>query len=181
MDLVWKNLDSFCVRLLHLLSDRLAYSLNPKLAHPSTLRLTVRFIDPLLSHLRRPYVTRSKQVAIDGKMLTSAAADEGRQALLLKQWVTPLVQIMLVDNRDMAELDITRMNLAVTNFADVACNSTNSALNAVTSKGSPFQHKYQPKMISSLPPLSSFSPPAKRQKRKEMTNTRIDQFFYKKG
>jgi hypothetical protein len=181
IDLVWKNLDSFFVRLSQLLSDRIAYSPNPKLAYPSTLRLTVRLIDPSLSHLRRPYVTRSKQVAIQGKMLMSAAAEAGSEAVLLKQWVAPLVKNLLVDHRDATDLDITRINLAVTNFADVAGQSTNGSLDTVTVKGSPFQHKHQPRKTDAMPSCSSLSPPAKRQKLKVMATTRIDQFFYKKG
>jgi hypothetical protein len=176
---VWKNLDSFFVRLLQLLSDRLAYSPNPKLAYPSTLRLTVRLLDPSLQHLRRPYVTRSKQVGIQGEMLMSEAANEGGQVLLLKQWVTPLVEHMFVDHRDAVELDVTRMNLAVTNFADVASRSNNYALETVT-LASPFQQKYQSN-TNSLPSRSSFSPPAKRHKSKATVTTRIDHFFCKKG
>lgn len=190
MDLVWKYLDSFFVRLPQLLSDRLAFSPNPKLAYPATLRLTVRLLDPSLSHKRRPYVVKSKQVGINGKSLMEAANDEKKQALLLKAWVTPLVKSLLVDRRDnKTELDVTRINLAVTNFADIAAqsmasNHTLMKTATTTTKASGMSQQSQTFTRVAKKPLSNsrskLSSPAKRQKSKAMTTTRIDQFFFKK-
>jgi impB/mucB/samB family C-terminal domain len=184
MDLVWKYLDSFFVRLPQLLSDRLTFSPNPKLAYPSTLRLTVRLLDPTLSHKRRPYVTRSKQVRINGKLLLDALSDEKKQAAVLKEWVTPLVKNLLINHRDMVVLDVTRINLAVTNFADMASQSFTSGTtldSSMASTSGPTQLAH-PLPLSKPPILDSIaSPPAKRQKNKRMTTARIDQFFFKKA
>ncbi|KAG7355978.1 impB/mucB/samB family protein [Nitzschia inconspicua] len=184
MDVVWKYLDSFFVRLPQLLLDRVTFSPNPKLAFPSTLRLTVRLLDPSLSHKRRPYVTRSKQVRINGKVLMDASADAMKQASLLKEWVTPLVKSLLIHQRDTAELDVTRINLAVTNFADITSPNftANTLQSSMTAGHGPCQPVQQAKAANSQSTSRStmMSPPAKRQKIKTMTTTRIDQFFLKK-
>jgi hypothetical protein len=116
---LWTALDELCVRLPRLLRDRTSWSEDPSKSYPTTLRLTTRMMDSRLSMKRRPFVTHSKQTTINGEVLLKGTKgileDEAKQARILKGWVTPLVQQLFLPSVD---INLTRLNLAVTNFPD---------------------------------------------------------------
>lgn len=173
IDKVWDLLNALFIRLPQLLQDRAIWSSNPKLAYPSTLRLTMRLVDQSLAvGKRRPFVTRSKQISINGKALIQTT-DTAKQASLLSAWVTPLVRSMLVTERNTLELDLTRMNLAVTNFFDVASKS--SAWPSAATNMEAFARKRP-----SQTPSHAKSTVLKRPKKRTLTTTRIDSFFFSK-
>jgi hypothetical protein len=121
LEIVWRVLEDLFVRLPRLLQDRASWSLDPDHAFPTTIRLTIRMVDPSLLHKRtrrRPYVTRSKQAPFNGKaLLQKQDKNDEQQSATLKRCVTPLLQHLLSETMD---LNVTRMNIAVTNFRDVA-------------------------------------------------------------
>jgi hypothetical protein len=75
-------------------------------------------VDPRLLYKRRPFVTRSKQATIDGKALIQEK-DQHNRSLLLKRHVTPLLRQLLAPS-ETNDINVTRLNIAVTNFQDVA-------------------------------------------------------------
>ena len=171
MDRVWDELNVLFVRLPKLLEDRAIISAHPKLAYPSTLRVTVRILDPSLrGRKRRPFVTRSKQMAVNGKALM-AATETTTKTTMLTDWVKPMVKTLLITERGTAELDLTRLNLAVTGFADTARQSAAPSLGS--SNVQAFAKKRQSESKSSLKQPSIKKPKIKA--------TRIDQFFFKKS
>jgi hypothetical protein len=106
------------VRLPRLLRDRKSWSGCPDNAFPVTIRLTVRLVDSNLQNKeRRPFVTRSKQKPLDGQDLFMLT-DLLKQADFLKQSISPLVSQLLV-NAGGTNFNVTRLNLAVTNFQDI--------------------------------------------------------------
>ena len=121
MNSVWRGLDDLFLRLPKLLQDRTSWALDPDRAFPTTIRLTMRMVDPHLMHKRRPYVTRSKQAIINGKALIKEK-DLQNQSLLLKNQVTPLLR-QLLSTSEAKDINVTRMNIAVTNFQDVTVHS----------------------------------------------------------
>jgi hypothetical protein len=110
-------LDDLFLRLPRLLEDRMSWALDPDRAFPTTIRLTVRMVDPRLLHKRRPFVTRSKQASVDGKALIQEK-DQQNRSLLLKRHVTPLLRQLLAPS-ETKDINVTRLNIAVTNFQDV--------------------------------------------------------------
>ena len=166
---VWAALDMLCLRLPSLIRDRAAWSSNPKLAYPTNIRLTVRLVDTKISHRRRPFATTSKQCKINGRLLLEANEDS-KQSMLLKEWAAPLLKDLIVSTG----IDLTRMNLAVTNFVDL--DTHQSPLTMAGTSGDSNKRKTQSSMVS-----QSASPSSKRQGvAKKMTTTRIDHFFAKK-
>jgi hypothetical protein len=135
MNDVWTALDELCIRLPRLLSDRASWSHDPSKSYPTTLRLTTRMMDPSISKKRRPYVTRSKQTAINGiAMVTRVAGafeDETKRATILKGWVIPLVRQLIPPSMD---INLTRLNLAVTNFPDTVTSGHQKQLHSPGSK-----------------------------------------------
>ena len=153
-------LAELCRRLPPLIQDRVAWSRNPSLAYPTTIRLTVRVmrkLDPKQRETptrRNPYsITRSKQASIGmqrGKVLlltsnrnkmTSKVEEETRAVRTLRDAVKPLLQQLVFRNEETysdgnescsspSSINITRMNLAVVNFQDVIV------------KDSPYQSPY---------------------------------------
>jgi hypothetical protein len=152
-------LAELCRRLPPLIQDRVAWSRNPSLAYPTTIRLTVRAmrkLDPEQRETptrRNPYsITRSKQASIGmqrGKVLltsnrnnmTSKVEEETRAVRTLQDSVNPLLQQLVFRNEETysdgnescsspSSINITRMNLAVANFQDVIV------------KDSPYQSPY---------------------------------------
>jgi hypothetical protein len=119
LELVWRALEDLFVRLPRLLQDRTSWSLDPDHAFPTTIRFTIRMVDPSLLHKRRrrPYVTRSKQSPFNGKAFLKQDKNEEQQSVTLKRCITPLLRQLLSDAMD---INVTRMNIAVTNFQDVA-------------------------------------------------------------
>lgn len=115
---VWDALDQLLERLPRLLRDRTSWSDHPDRAFPTTIRITARVIDERLrSTKRRPYVTKSAQKMLDGQSLL-LMKDLGKQSEMLKCAVTPLVR-QLLGSSDAKDLDVTRLNLATSNFQDI--------------------------------------------------------------
>ena len=120
---VWVALDQLLERLPRLLKDRTSWSRCPSKAFPLTLRLTARVVDESLRNTRRrPFVTRSIQCRFDGQRLLKIQA-LARQSEIIKLAVTPLVR-QLLGSRTANDIDVTRLNIALTNFQDTP-DSTN--------------------------------------------------------
>ena len=167
---VWAALDMLCLRLPSLIRDRAAWSSNPKLAYPTNIRLTIRLVDTKISHRRRPFATTSKQCKINGRLLLEANEDS-KQSMLLKEWAAPLLKNLIVSTG----IDLTRMNLAVTNFVDLDTRQSPFTMAGTSSDSN--KRKIQSSMMVS----HSASQSSKRQGvAKKMTTTRIDHFFAKK-
>jgi hypothetical protein len=136
-------------RLPILLTERTNWSSNPKLAFPQTLRLTIRSVSP---H-NNQRLTHSKQIPIDGNRLSGKDPSD-----LLRHWVVPLLDLLLVSvaHKDGA-MDVTRINVALTNFQDGKQSNDNS--------------KYKECALISSPPQSIETPEGPRKRK------RIDEFF----
>jgi hypothetical protein len=137
MDAVWRALEDLFVRLPKLLQDRTSWALDPDRAFPTTIRLTIRMVDPDLLHKRRPYVTKSKQTPLDGKTLVQGTIEQN-QSIMLKTQVTPLLKQLL----QAKDINITRMNIALTNFQDVA-HPTTEGISGQISLAAAFERKRQ--------------------------------------
>jgi hypothetical protein len=131
------------------------------------IRLTVRFVDKTLSFRRRPFATRSKQCKISGRVL-SEAIEDAEKTMILKQWASPLIRSLIASS----DIDLTRMNLAVTNFADLDVNQSPKTTGPVTRKRAiqPAAHTSQSSRINIQQKAS-----------KKLTTTRIEHFFAKKS
>jgi hypothetical protein len=206
---VWTALDDLCVRLSRLLCDRASWSDDPSRSYPTTIRLTTRMMDPRLAMKRRPFVTHSKQTAINGKALMKGSddvlEDETKQAGILKEWVTPLVRQLIHSSID---INLTRLNLAVTNFPDAVMSNHRKKQQSTfrqfncwhanenqAMKRSQYQASWND-ILTSDPKTTikfqTFSPPPtkrikqgavrspKPQQRLPTKTTRIDQFFFRK-
>lgn len=115
-DLVWKEVHELFRRLPRLLDERQSTSSDPASAFPTTLRLTARIVDKALqASKRRPFTTRSKQVPFDGKTYM-ADKEQGRRHVMLQKMVYPMLRGLVFDQ---GAINVTRINLAVTNFQDL--------------------------------------------------------------
>jgi nucleotidyltransferase/DNA polymerase involved in DNA repair len=115
-------------RLPRLLADRTAWSTHPELAYPKTIRLTVRVVDHYSAvtkkngqHRQRTSsssstsTTNSMQQPFNGRGFLKSAPEQ--RAKLLQDAVTPLLHSLLFQTKTV--LDVTRVNIALTNFQDV--------------------------------------------------------------
>lgn len=115
-----------CRRLPDLLDERASISRNPSMAYATTIRLTVRLVVKDMSESemasrgrrRRPFQTFSKQSSFQGKSMLTLKEDE--KPSFLFQNILPLLQSLVLGNSSM---DVTRLNLAVTNFCDLDCQT----------------------------------------------------------
>lgn len=152
-------LAELCERLPPLIRDRVAWSRDPSLAYPITIRLTVRSMRKKVPqqqqqgpNRRNPYfITRSKQASIGSQRgrallassgnIASKSEEETRAVRILQESVNPLLQQLVFQSEShysdgnksfsrSSSINITRMNLAVANFQDVIV------------KGSPHQSPY---------------------------------------
>jgi len=117
------------VRLPRLLNDRRLYSHQLDLSYPTTIRFTARVLNiKLSSSTKRPFVTSSKQCKFDGRtlMLTN---DVDKQSTILRTEVCKLVKEMFPRNEI---LNATRLNVAVTNFADIEILETEPTQKVMT-------------------------------------------------
>jgi hypothetical protein len=125
---LWEKVDELFDRLPRLLDERRASSKDQwHNAYPTTIRLTIRVVDESLKlskTRRRPFITTSKQSPFQGKTLLSMASTKQRNALL-QTAVEPLLNQLLLDVGK--SLDVTRVNLATTNFMDLLHNSGGSS------------------------------------------------------
>lgn len=126
-DAVMKAVKDVCSRLPALLHERYRISNNPLLAHPGTLRLTVRLmIDPDTASRklqstrsrRRPFETFSKQTPFPGKKLLHMK--ESQKPDFIYQHMLGMLRTLVLDK---PSFDVTRLNLAVTNFGDLDAGS----------------------------------------------------------
>jgi hypothetical protein len=118
MEAVWRGLLDLFVRLPLLLRDRASWSCDPDKAYPTTIRLTMRLVDKSLAHKRRPFVTHSKQAHVDGQELLREK-DPNLLIQILKRNVSPLLNHLLQQSNAKDDIDVTRMNIALTKFQDV--------------------------------------------------------------
>jgi hypothetical protein len=112
-------------RLPLLLKDRADWSNDPSRAYPTTIRLTARssFASTTKSkanHNRR-FANRSQQTKLDGRSLCNNALSESEAAAFLRRSVTPLLESLLFT---LADINVTRLNICVSNFQDVVTTST---------------------------------------------------------
>ncbi len=117
MEAVNQALEDLYTRLPLLLQDRISWAADPQTAYPVTIRLTIRNVDPQLSvtKRRRPYVTRSKQSSIDGKLYLLQEKDFQTRVNTIRRHSIPLLRQLLSSS-----IDVTRINIALSNFQDVA-------------------------------------------------------------
>jgi hypothetical protein len=125
-------------RLPRLFDDRTAWSTHPESAYPTTIRLTVRLVvaktvvEPHNSQRScRTTTTKTMQQPFNGQtFLKCASAPEREQ--LLRRAVTPLLHSLLFSHREAnkktasTNFDVTRINIALTNFQDVVVLGSSS-------------------------------------------------------
>ena len=121
---VLKAAQDVCRRLPLLLAERTSISNNPRLSHPKTLRLTVRLVivDPskmVKPGRRRPFETFSKQTPFSGKQLLDMNETD-KKANFLYRHMSPMLRALVLDK---PSFDVTRLNLAATNFGDLDAGS----------------------------------------------------------
>jgi nucleotidyltransferase/DNA polymerase involved in DNA repair len=112
-------------RLPRLLKERALWSQASVKAYPTTIRLTVRSVIKAGSSMnqlaslqqtqRRPFVTHSKQMAIDGQALMALDDVNGKRNFL-RRIVAPLMRTLLPSAE---QINVTRINVATTNFQDI--------------------------------------------------------------
>jgi DNA polymerase iota len=117
LEAVKQALEDLYRRLPLLLQDRASWAADPQKAYPITIRLTIRMVDPQLALVkkRRPYVTKSKQSSIDGKRYLVQESDLQVQTKNIRRHIKPLLQQLLP-----SVINVTRINIAVTNFQDIS-------------------------------------------------------------
>jgi hypothetical protein len=105
-------------RLPRLLKSRTEWSSDSKRAYPTTIRLTVRSVVERAEGdiRRRPFETRSQQMLFDGRTLINEKVNGQEAAALLRQFVTPLLQSLLLSSGD---INVTKLNVGLTNFQDI--------------------------------------------------------------
>jgi hypothetical protein len=116
-------------RLPRLLKERALWSQIPGKAYPTTIRVTVRSVEKTGSSSssmrqlanpqktrRRPFVTHSKQMTVDGQTFMALEDDVNGKRDFLRRMVAPLVRTLL-PNAD--QINVTRINIATTNFQDL--------------------------------------------------------------
>ncbi|KAL7567315.1 hypothetical protein ACA910_015689 [Epithemia clementina (nom. ined.)] len=144
---VHQAMHALSVRLPKLLRERQASSHAPHLAYPTTLRLTVRVVDPNAhdaaqqcqrrqqhdphQRSRRPFLTHSKQCPFDGKAYLRANPEE-RPNLLAKAVEPMLYALVLHKSPPHHQINVTRMNLAAAQFQDLPLTTTSSSSPAST-------------------------------------------------
>lgn len=120
---VFDAMEELYRRLPRLLDDRQRDCELPEMSYPSTIRVTVRLVDKSISGKRRPFVTRSKQSSFDGRSMLSH--DTGKDRCdLLRAATRPLLDQLLPSS--LVTLDVTRLNVAVTDFADLGVQGSPS-------------------------------------------------------
>ena len=132
-------------RLPRLFHNRTEWSTDKTKAYPTSIRLTVRSIAKEFKgdqqQRRRPFSTQSKQMPFDGKQLLNLdAADEKQAIVLLRKSVAPLLNALVFSNTN--EIDITRINVALTGFQDVASSPKDA-----TKRASRVIHAQPPSLV----------------------------------
>lgn len=114
---VEEAMETLYERLPIIYNNRTDYSDRPEKAFPRTLRLTIRNVDSSLSKSkRRPFATRSKQTILSNGAHFHQLSGEGKLPLMLKILVQPLMRSLLVNE----SINVTRINVAITDFQDIS-------------------------------------------------------------
>jgi DNA polymerase iota len=134
-------------RLPRLLKERALWSQVPAKAYPTTIRLTVRSVIKAGSNMtrRRPFVTHSKQMAVDGQAFM-ALEDVNDKRNFLRRIVAPLMRTLLSSAE---QINVTRINVATTNFQDLVAPTPQ-----VTVRQSNFRLTQSPTRLDGSPNLS---------------------------
>jgi len=146
-------------RLPRLLNNRTEWSTDKAKAFPTSIRLTVRLVDPERKgdNRRRPFSTKSKQTSFDGKLLLSNAESAETQTTVLRKSIRPLLE-SLVSGSTSNNIDITRINVALTGFQDVVATGSpkDATKSSLDHSNQPLQSSSQSKAaISNLKPQST--------------------------
>lgn len=121
VDSVREQLKLLYERLLRLLDQRKQIAVNPNQSYPMSIRVSLRFVDQNFENSgRRPFRTVSKQQNFNGKKLWSTGSNDERKSILSNS-ALPLLQRILNDSN--VKTNVTRLNLAVTSFADSTTQS----------------------------------------------------------
>jgi hypothetical protein len=183
-------------RLPLLLLDRASWAKEPKMSYPSKIRLTARFLDPQISTgKRRPSKVTSRQSPFDGQRYLVHETDLRIQSESIKKHIQPLLRELLP-----TKIDVTRINIAVTDFQDVAIakvQESNVSLRASLDRsraflgtGTQVSHSQLTRGINTqvlattplnkrfeVPSTNPLSSKLSNLSSKRMKTTRIDQFF----
>jgi len=138
---VWDVLEDLLVRLLKLLDERMWTSDRPELAFPTTFRVTIRNRVENENKQGRNNMTISKQCPLNGKKLLSIE-DSTQKIKLLRHATGALLKALFPPemssfSKTRDKINVTKINLAATNFADVKENTkcekrlAGAALNSV--------------------------------------------------
>lgn len=114
---VKRAMEDLYQRLPLLLRDRASWAKDPKHSCPSTIRLTLRVVDPqsAIANKRRPYKTTSRQCPFDGRRFIVEEDSLEMQSIFIKNHIEPLLLKLLPPS-----IDITRINIALKGFQDTA-------------------------------------------------------------
>ena len=113
-------------RLPLLLHDRKEWSEHPLLAYPTVIRVTARSsFDPVAKgRTNRTFTTRSQQSKFEGgRAICNDGLTASEAAAILRESVTPLLHSLLFTSQ---AINITRLNICVTNFQDIGKQSDTS-------------------------------------------------------
>lgn len=116
-------MDELYDRFPRLLNDRTKWSSDPNNAYPTTVRLTVRFVldgDPRgLTAGSTRTVLKSQQSRCNGQALLDSRSDA--QVSLIRSMVHPLLKSLVLS---LEKFNISRINVAFTNFCDVCVKTS---------------------------------------------------------
>lgn len=118
---VWDAMADLFTRLPRLLDQRQSCSHCAERAFPNTIRVTARVVDKNVQK-RRPFATKSKQCGFDGKRLMQVS-EASKRSEQLRIAVAPLLESLLFRSAE-SEINVTRLNVAMTNFSDLHSGST---------------------------------------------------------
>ena len=157
---VWKGTEQLLLRLPRLLDERKANSHQSHLAYPTTVRVTARVVDPRLlgtdrntkgndglqKRTQRPFVTTCRQRPFSGRSYMDAGTTENERRDMLLNTIRPLVVSMVLRNKDIPRINLTRLNVCATNFRDMdvdraATAGRQQSLLQLSSSNDPSQRK----------------------------------------
>lgn len=185
---VLEALDDLLRRLPLLVNDRTTWARDHDQAFPTTVRLTIRYVDQSLEGIkrRRPFVTKSKQAPMPNGKAFVREKDPAQQTRQLQCLVAPLLDQLLSEAVKTNIINVTRLNIAVSNFQDVVGVSEGQILRStLTPKRSQIQaccrNVSAKKTKLERPGRGKYSAPKKTQaSSKKMKATTIDSFFQRK-
>lgn len=163
---VWQAMEGLFVRLPKLLEERQSASPTPSQAYPTTIRLTARVVDPSLKNTRRrPFRTHSKQRSFDGRTYMASTAEKRRN--MLHTILSPLLNALVLENPETPKINVTRMNIAATNFHDLIAggNSWTGIKQSFASQDAKFSQSQQQSSLSS----QQVSPQSRKREREDLS------------